>query len=55
MVVAARCHKEAKKGKKKIDKAHYLSKADADKLREEQEAEDAAERAHNRAMGLKRQ
>ena len=55
MVVDACTHKEVKKGKKKISKARFLSKADADKLREEKEAKEVAERAKKRAAGLKRQ
>jgi hypothetical protein len=46
MVVAARTHKESKKGKIVVNQARFLSKADADRLREEQEDKDRADLAH---------
>jgi hypothetical protein len=54
LVATTRTHKESKKGKRVINKARFLSKADADKLREEQEAKHMADIAHKRAMGEKK-
>jgi hypothetical protein len=54
LIAITRAHKESKKSKRVVNQARFLSKADADKLREEQEAKDKAEIAHKRAIRKKR-
>jgi hypothetical protein len=54
LVATARSHKGSKKGKRVVNQARFLSKADADRLREEQEAKERAEIAHICAMEEKR-
>jgi hypothetical protein len=54
MVAAARAHKESKKGKRVVNQARFLSKADADRLREGLEAKERPDIAHKRAVEEKR-
>jgi hypothetical protein len=50
LVATARAYKDAKKGRRITNKARVLSKADADQLRSEAEAKEAADIAHKAAM-----
>jgi DDE superfamily endonuclease/helix-turn-helix, Psq domain/Tc5 transposase DNA-binding domain len=54
LVATSRARQKAKKGKAAIGKARLLSRDDADKLRAEQEAKEAADIAHKVAIGQKR-
>jgi hypothetical protein len=54
LVAIARARKDAKKSKRIINKARVLSKADADQLRLEAEAKEAADIAHKAAMEEKK-
>jgi hypothetical protein len=54
LVATARARKDAKKSKRIVTKARVLSRADADQLRINAEAKEAADRAHKAAMGQKK-
>jgi hypothetical protein len=54
LVAIARAREQAKKGKQVIGKARLLSKDDADKLRADIEAKQAADIAHKTAMEEKK-
>jgi hypothetical protein len=54
LVATARAHKNAKKSKRIVTKARVLSRADADQLRINAKAKEAADRAHKAAIGQKR-
>jgi hypothetical protein len=55
LVAAARARREGKKNKQVISKARVLSKEDADKLRAEKEATEAAEIAHKASVQQKKE
>jgi hypothetical protein len=54
LVASARALKEHKKGKPIVTKARVLSKAEAEKLRAEMQAKEAADIAHKAAIGQKK-
>jgi hypothetical protein len=54
LVAIARARKDAKKSKRIVTKARVLSRADANQLRINAEAKEAANRAHKAAIGQKK-
>jgi hypothetical protein len=55
LIATARARQQARKGKQAISKARLLSKNDADKLRVEIEAKEAADTARRAAMEQKKE